>query len=84
MSHIQIVPQHTTHELVAVLKGLRELAESGDLTGIVFGVVLRGQRYYCDSAGSLHRNPIAGIGVATRLVAELDRQMVRRAEDTIF
>jgi hypothetical protein len=81
--HVQLVSTHPHEDVVEVLEGLTALAKQGDLTGLVFGVALKGQKYYCDSAGTLFRNPILGIGVASRVVLELNRRVQRREEETL-
>jgi hypothetical protein len=81
---IQLVPHQSSHELVEVLTGLLDAAKSGALNGIVFGCSFRGQKFYCDAAGALHRNPVVAIGVSTMLTAELEHQIRRKAQDSIF
>jgi hypothetical protein len=74
----------TNREVVDVLRELLRKAESGALNGIIFGVQLhdaQGQKYYCDAAGTLHRNPIAALGVAAMLGLDLERRMRLNAED---
>ena len=77
-----LVPDSPSHEVVAVLSRLCELAKEGELTGIAFGAAFKGQKYYCDAAGSLHRNPVVAIGVAGMLHAELEHRMRLSAADT--
>jgi hypothetical protein len=83
MKHpVYLVPENPSREVVQVLDRLCELAKNGDLTGIVFGVAFKGQKFYCDAAGSLHRNPVVAIGVAGMLHAELEHRMRLSAVDT--
>jgi hypothetical protein len=79
-----LVPDHPNHEVGKVLEGLLSLAAAGELNGIVFGVSLKGQRYYCDAAGALHRSPIVGLGVTCMLKTELERRMRHQPQETIF
>ena len=81
---VQLVTPTSSHEVVEVLTGLLEVAKTGQLTGLVFGASLRGQRFFCDAAGSLHRAPIVGLGVATMLTAELEHRIRRLETDTIL
>ena len=81
---IHVVPAaHTPHDLIEILQGLLETAQSGDITGMIFGIGFRDQRYYCDAAGSLHRNRVLALGVANMLCADLERS-IRTTEETIF
>jgi hypothetical protein len=79
---IHLLQNGASHEVVAVLSGLLEAAEAGHLTGIVFGASLRGQTYFCEAAGTLHRNAVTGLGVATMLTAELEHRIRLNAIDT--
>lgn len=81
---IQLVTQRASHELVSVVRGLLEAAEAGSMTGLVFGASFQGQRYYCDAAGALHRSPVAAIGVATMLTAEMEHRIRREAQETVI
>ena len=60
----------------------RELADEGHLTGIVFGASFKGNKFYCDAAGSLHRNPVVGLGVVGMLHGELEHRIRLSAPDT--
>ena len=84
MTHIQIIQEDASHDVVEVLSGLLDVAKSGQLTGLVFGISLRGQKVLVDSAGSLHRNALSGIGVAAMLMAELEHRVRRRETSTIM
>ena len=84
MTAVHLVPSDSSHEIVTVLAGLLHAAESGHLTGLVFGAHLRGQKYIVDAAGSLHRNTVAGIGVSAMLMAELEHRIRREASDTMM
>jgi hypothetical protein len=79
-----LVPEAPSHEILQVLSGLCEHAKSGDLNGIIFGVSFKGQRYYCDAAGTLHRNPVVALGVSTMLSEELQRRMRTASVDTVI
>lgn len=81
---IQLLQPSASHEVVAVLQGLLDAAKAGHLTGLVFGISLRGQKYLCDAAGTLHRNTVTGLGVATMLAAELEHRIRREHTDTIM
>jgi hypothetical protein len=71
-----------SREVVAILKRLCELADAGDLNGLVFGASFKGNKFYCDAAGALHRNPVVALGVAGMLHAELEHRMRLTAKDT--
>jgi hypothetical protein len=79
-----LVPENPSHEVVAVLSGLCEMAKTGDLNGIVFGVSMKGQKYYCDAAGTLHRNPVVALGVIGMLHAQTERSMRHSSVDTVL
>ena len=81
---IQLVQTKSSHEVVEVLSGLLEVAKAGQITGLVFGLSLRGQKYLVDAAGTLHRNPVSGIGVATMLTVELEHRIRRQSTDTLM
>ena len=81
---IQLVPEHASHEVVAVLNGLLEAAKVGALNGIVFGASFKGQRYLCDAAGAMHRNPVLALGVAQMLTEELSHLIRREAGSTML
>ena len=72
---LQLVPEHSNRELVAVLTGLLELAEVGAMKGLVYGAEFRGQKFFCDAAGSMHRNPMVALGVTQMLSAEILQQI---------
>jgi hypothetical protein len=79
-----MLPQAVSHDVVEVLSGLLELARAGSMTGIVLGASFRGAKYFCDSAGTLHRNPITALGVSAMLTADLERRVHRRATATVL
>lgn len=81
---IQLVPEHAEHDLTLVLKGLLRLAEAGELQGMVFGCALRGEKYYCDAAGRLHRNRMLGLGVARLLSSEIAASVRHQSTDTVL
>ena len=81
---IQLVHPKSSHEVVEVLEGLIEVAKADQLNGLVFGAALRGQKFFVDAAGSLHRNPVVGIGVAAMLLAELEHRIRRQETDTLM
>ena len=73
---IRLVPRVTEHDadreaLILTLTGLLELAKGGAMKGIVYGAELRGQEFFCDSAGSMLRNPMVALGVTHLLSAEM-------------
>ena len=77
---IRLVPRATEHdadreELIAVLTGLLELAKIGSMKGLVYGAEFRGQKFFCDAAGSMHRNPMVALGVTQMLSAEILQQI---------
>ena len=78
-----VPPANVQHDLSDILEGLRDAARSGAMTGLVFGVSFRDQRYYCDAAGSLHRNRVLALGVARLLCSDIERS-IHTTEDTIF
>ena len=86
---IRLVPRATERdadreELIAAVTSLLELAKIGAMKGLVYGAELRGQEFFCDAAGSMHRNPMIALGVAHLLSAEMLQQIQRKAQDTIF
>jgi hypothetical protein len=85
MSPVHILPEEGgSHELIEVLTGLLEAAKSGGMNGIVFGASFRGQRYYCDAAGTLHRNNVVALGVAGMLWAKIERGVRTESQETVF
>jgi hypothetical protein len=78
-----VPPANVHHDLSEILDGLLNAARSGAMTGLVFGVSFRDQRYYCDVAGSLHRNRVLALGVARLLCGDIERS-ISTSEDTIF
>lgn len=81
---VLLVPRLANHEVVAVLTGLLELATKAELTGLIFGASLKGQKYYCDAAGTLHRNGVVALGVASMLQAEIEHRLRHRSIDTLM
>ena len=81
---IQLIPAHQSHELIAVIEGLLELARGGSMNGLVFGASLKGSQFYCDAAGAMHRNPMVALGVTQMLSAEMLHQIRRQERDTVF
>lgn len=79
-----LVPHSASHDLIAVLRLLQQSASRGELTGLVFGATMKGSRIYCDAAGTLYRNAIQGIGVATILCAEMEQRLRHEAIETVF
>ena len=79
-----VSPSSSSHEVVEVLSGLLEVAKAGQMTGLVFGASLKGQKFFVDAAGTLHRNPMAGIGVAFMLTTELEHRVRRQETDTLM
>lgn len=81
---VHLIHTGASREVAEVLTGLLEAAHAGQITGLVFGVSLRGQKFLVDAAGSLHRNPVTGVGVATMLTVELEHRIRRKATDTLM
>ena len=81
---IHLLQNGASHEVVAVLCGLLEAAKAGQITGLVLGASLRGQTYFCDAAGTLHRNAATGLSVATMLTAELEHRIRLDSIDTLM
>lgn len=81
---VQLMPSHGTHELIEILSGLLDAARGGMLNGLVFGAAFKGQRYYCDAAGTMHRNPVVALGLAHMLANELAHHVRHEAADTVF
>jgi hypothetical protein len=86
MNAVFLVPDNPVHETVKVLSGLLDLAKEGQVNGLIFGVSFKGhgEKYYCDSAGALHRSPIRALGVACMLKTDLERKMRQESIDTMF
>jgi hypothetical protein len=81
---VLLVPESASHEVVKVLHGLCELAKTGEVNGLVFGVSMKGQKFYCDSAGALHRNPVMALGVVGMLHAKIEHGMRQSSVDTVI
>lgn len=79
-----LLPHHPNHDVVAVLTGLLEVAKQGDLNGLIFGAAFKGQKFYCDAAGTLHRNGVTGLGVAGMLWGELEGRLKHQSTETII
>jgi hypothetical protein len=84
MVPVRLIPENTTHEIIDVLSGLLDAARGGHINGLVFGVSMRGQRYFCDAAGALHRNPVVGLGVASMLASEMQYRIQKEGLDTVL
>ena len=84
MPQMLLMPDHSSHEVSEVLSGLMEMAREGQLTGIVFGVSFKGQKFYCDTAGSLYRSPVIALGVAAMLTIQIERQLRHESTETII
>jgi len=83
-SPVQLASTHGSHDLVDILDGLLDAARQGLLSGLVFGAAFKGQRYYCDAAGTMHRNPVVALGLAHMLAAELTHHIRHEALDTVL
>ena len=81
---VHLVPKEVCHETIDMLQGLLTLAKDGQLTGIVVGCALRRQRFFFESAGSLHTSPMMGIAAASQLTYELNSRVRRSNVDTMF
>jgi hypothetical protein len=81
---IQLIPEHSSHELIAVLKGLLTDAEHGAISGLVFGAAFRNQQFNCNSAGSMHGSPMVAIAVSNLITAEMLHKVGRKPLDTLF
>ena len=86
---IRLVPRATEHhadreELIEVLTGLLELSKVGAMNGLVFGGEFCGQEFFCDAAGSMHRNPMIAIAVSNLIAADMLHRVGYKPVDTIF
>ena len=86
---IRLVPRATEHdadreELIAIVTSLLELAKMGAMKGLVYGAEFRGQEFFCDAAGSMHRNPMIAIAVSNLIAAEMLHRVGYKPVDTIF
>ena len=83
---LQFVPAASKRrsEVVAVLKGLLEAAETGVLHGFAFGSIWAGNRIYLDAVGELRRDQVKGLGIATMLTAEIERRIYSESEEEVL
>ena len=77
---IRLVPRATEHdadreELIEIVTSLLELAKIGAMNGLVYGGDFRGREFFCDSAGSMRRNPMVALGVTHLLSTEILQQI---------
>lgn len=69
-----LIPDAISKRTVECLETLLEQALSGELIGVAFGAILRGNNYIVNTAGEAYRNPTYARGV----VAALDDQLSHR------
>lgn len=85
MSPVVLIPEHEgSHDAAELLQGFLDLHRAGTLVGFVICIALKGQRYFCESAGTLDRNPLSALGAAAMLVAEMQQRIPRQSRDTQF
>jgi hypothetical protein len=67
----QLIRDHISHDTVEALETLTEAARQGQVVGIVYGVVLKGRKFFVDTAGSLTRDVTFARGVVAAIDDEL-------------
>lgn len=73
------------HDVTETLLQLLEAAHVGRIRGVVFAVAVRGSdSFVCGSAGTLHRDPVKGLGASVMLQHELMALIPGRNVETIF
>lgn len=69
-----------SRDVVEFFEQLLAAAKSGQITGAVIGVAIRGRRYVVNSAGSLARDPTLARGITAALDDELARMVQGRTD----
>lgn len=75
----QLVRDHISRDVVQALEQLLDGAQQGLVTGMVFGVALKGRKYHVNVAGSLARDPTFARGVVAAIDDELMSMVQGRA-----
>lgn len=70
-----LVPNALSNDTVEALRELLARAESGEIIGIAYAVMVKGRHYIVDTAGELHRNPTFARGMVRALDDELGRRV---------
>lgn len=76
----RLVPDGISTNTVEALSQLLELARSGEIIGIAFTCMLKQRKFFVNTAGEAHRNPL----FARALVAVLDDSLsnkIHRGEE---
>lgn len=81
MANPQLVRDAISRDLLEALDALLLAAQEGVVVGAVFGVALKGRKYYVNVAGTLARDPTFGRGIVAALDDEL-MSMVQGKADT--
>lgn len=67
----QLARDAISHDTVEALEDLLASAKTGELVGIVFGVMLKRRRYMVNSAGEARRDPTFALGMCQMMSAEM-------------
>jgi hypothetical protein len=78
----QLVRDQVSRDVVDTAQQLLEAAQSGQIVGIVFGVALRGRKYFVNVSGSFSRDPTFARGVVAALDDELMSMVQGRADSS--
>lgn len=66
-----LVPDNVSHDTVTALEQLLEKAKSGEVIGILFGVLMKRRRYAVNIAGEARRDTALSRGICAALDDEL-------------
>lgn len=71
----RLVPDAISTDTTTALRQLLELAERGELIGVAFAGMLQQRRFFVNTAGEAHRNPVFARGMVAALDDELGQRM---------
>lgn len=76
----RLIPDSISTDTAMALRQLLDLAERGELIGVAFAGMLKERRFFVNSAGEAHRNPVFTRGMVAALDDSLSNRMHHRGE----
>jgi hypothetical protein len=77
---MHLVRDHVSRDLLQTCVQLLEAVKEGHITGLAFGCVMKGKRYFVNVSGSLAKDPTFARGVVAALDDELGRMVQGKAD----
>lgn len=71
----RLVPDAISNDTATALRQLLDLAERGELIGVAFAAMMRQRRFFVNTAGEAHRNPVFARGMVAALQDDLGQRM---------